>query len=458
MSEKEKLSKWQEKEKKLSYERKSCWEGCTDGQKKKIFSLAEKYKTFLGQAKTERKVVEFIENFAKKNKMECFKNKEKAIAIVKTGKRPINEGLRIIVSHIDSPHLDLKRIPLHEEANLCFLKTHYYGGIKKYHWVNVPLSLIGIIIGKDGKKINVEIGEGKDDLCFVISDLLPHLAGKQMKKNAKDVVTGEQLTAIAGNICVNDSKIKEKIKLNVLDLLNKKYGICEKDMISAELQLVPSTIPRDVGFDKALIGGYGHDDKICAFASFEALANVSKPEYTTMMLFLDKEEIGSVGNTSAGSYFFSNVVMELCKKQNITDPMEIRNVFEKSRCISSDVDVGINPVFAEVHDMQNDPIIGGGVCIGKSTGWGGKYDANDSNAEYMANIVDIYDKNNILWQSAGMGKIDEGGGGTVSKYFSRYNMEVLDVGIAILGMHSPFEIASKIDLYYLEKAHQAFIK
>ena len=458
MTGKEKLSKWQKKEKMITYQRKSCWKKCTNEERKEIFSLGEKYKSFLGQAKTERKTVEFIENFAKKNKITYFKNREKAIAIVKTGKKPITKGMKIIATHIDSPHLDLKRIPLHEAANLCFLKTHYYGGIKKYHWVNVPLSIIGIVVGKNNKIININIGESKDDPCFVISDLLPHLAGKQMKKEGKEVVTGEQLTAIAGNICVDDDKINEKIKLYVLDILNKKYGICERDIINAELQLVPSNMPRDIGFDRALIGGYGHDDKICTFASFEALVNINNPEYTTIAVFLDKEEIGSVGNTSATSYFFSNVVMELCKKEKITDPMDIRNVFEKSYCISSDVDIGINPVFGEVHDMQNDPIIGGGVCMGKSGGWGGKYEANDSNAEYMAKILKIYDKNDVIWQPAGMGLIDEGGGGTIAGYFSRYNMEVLDVGIAILGMHSPFEIASKIDLYYLKKAHQAFIK
>ncbi|MCK5039905.1 MAG: aminopeptidase [Candidatus Aenigmarchaeota archaeon] len=454
----EKLSKWQKKEKELVYKRKSCWETATEKQKKESFDLAEKYKQFLKQAKTERKAVEFIENFAKTHNIRYIKNREKSIALIRKGKKPIKEGLRIIASHVDSPHLDLKGLPLQEESNLCFLNTHYYGGIKKYHWVNTPLSLIGVVVNRNMKKVKVEIGEKEDDPCFVISDLLPHLARKQMKKEGKDIVTGEQLTAIAGNMCADDEKISEKIKLYILDILNKNYDIVEKDLLNSELQFVPSYSPRDIGFDKSLLGGYGHDDKVCAYASFEAMANVEEPQYTTIVLFLDKEEIGSVGNTSATSYFFSNVVLELCREENITDPFDIRMVFDKALCISSDVDMGINPTFAEVHDMKNDPVLGSGICVGKCNGWGGKYEGNDANTEYISKIIDLYDKNNVLWQPSGMGKVDEGGGGTIAMYFSRYNMEVLDVGIPILGMHSPFEIASKIDLYYLLKAHEAFIK
>ncbi|OYT34278.1 MAG: aminopeptidase [Candidatus Aenigmarchaeota archaeon ex4484_52] len=456
--EKEKLSFWQKKEKELIYKRKNAWEKISDKEKKQIFDLVEQYKKFLGYAKTERLAVEFIENFAKQNNIKYFKNKEKAICLIKKGRMSIKNGVRIIASHIDSPHLDLKRIPIYEDSNLCFLKTHYYGGIKKYQWVNVPLSLIGVVIAKQSRKININIGEKENDSCFVISDLLPHLANKQMKKDAKEVITGEQLTAIAGNIPVDDDKISEKIKLYTLNILREKYDIAEKDIICSELQLVPSFAPRDIGFDKSLIGGYGQDDRLCAWASLNAIKNIQTPKYTSIVVFVDKEEIGSVGNTSADSYFFENIILELSKDEDITKQVKTRDIFKKSLCISSDVAMAIDPNYADVFEHQNDALLGSGVCIGKNTGWGGKFQGNDASAEYMSKIIELFEKNNIAWQSTTDGKIDEGGGGTISEYFSKFNMDVIDIGACILGMHSPFEISSKIDLYNLVKAHRVFLE
>jgi aspartyl aminopeptidase len=442
---------------KLYYKRKSSWLDFSDKEYKEIFILSEEYKNFLFKSKTERITTLFIINYLKKHK---FKNlddsksintgdkfykviKDKCVIAGVVGKN--KENFRLIGSHVDSPRLDLKPLPLYEDSELCLLQSHYYGGIKKYHWVNVPLSLHGVIFTKNGEKITLNIGDKDDEPKFIIPDLLPHLAKDQLKKEASKVIEGEELNIIFGHIPIKDKEIEEKIKLNILKKLNDNYGLTEEDFVFAELEFVPSQKPFDIGLDKGLIGGYGHDDRSCVYSSLKALCELDSLTNTAISLFVDKEEIGSIGDTGASGFILLNFANEYVKKANLD--IKPITILEKTKAISADVTVAHDPNFASVNDTKNVSYVGRGISIEKYGGAGGKYYTNDAHAEYMQEIRTILDKNKIKWQTGELGKIDVGGGGTIAMFMSRYGMDCIDAGPCVLGTHSPCEVLSKVDLY-----------
>ncbi|MCK4927408.1 MAG: aminopeptidase [Candidatus Aenigmarchaeota archaeon] len=471
---KDKKTKYQKLEEKLALKKKSAWEQFTDKQRKEAFKLCDDYKSFLDRAKTEREAVKEIEAFAKKKGFseigeakeltpgsrvyDIYRNKNAALVIA--GKRPITEGARIIVSHVDSPRLDLKPHPLYEDSGLAMMKTHYYGGIKKYQWVNRPFALHGVVTKKDGTTIDIVIGESEKDPVFVISDLLIHLSkNSQDKRLASEALKGEELNIIAGNIPVTDDKVKHKVKLAILEHLYDKYGIIEEDFASAEIEAVPAGTSKDVGFDRSLIGAYGQDDKVCAFASLAASDSVKIPEHTTIILFYDKEEIGSVGNTGARSNYIEYLFGELLEMsgKHVSD-IEVRKALMKSSALSADVSAAVNPTFKDVHDAHNSSFCGFGALLEKYNGYGGKYSASDASAEYVGIIRKMLNDNKIPWQLGELGKVDEGGGSTIPIFFSNYSMDIIDLGVAVLGMHSPFEIVSKADMYSAYLAYAAFLE
>ena len=455
-------------EKKLKITKKSAWEFNKDNIEN-IFKFTEKYKKFLNFAKTERRAYDFILEKAKEQGFSDYRegenkfiisNRNKSLALVKLGKNNIENGIKFIVSHIDSPRLDLKQNPLFEDAGVGLLRTHYYGGIKKYHWVSIPLSLYGTFIKENGEKLEIIIGEDENDPVFTIADLLPHLSRKiQGEKKVFEAIPGEKLVVMFGGIPLiqEDEEIKEAIKLNVLKILNDKYNLVEEDFLSAEVEIVPSFKAKDVGIDRSYIGAYGQDDRVCAFTSLEAFFDSLNSDDTIVALFADKEEIGSDGNTGAKAKFLEYVVSKILEK--ISDKASeflLKEVLFNSKAVSADVNGAVNPVYQEVHENQNAAIIGYGVCVTKFTGSGGKYSANDAHAEFMGWIRNILNKNNVVWQTGELGKIDEGGGGTVAKFLAEYGMDVIDIGTALLGMHSPFEVSSKVDVYETYKAYKAF--
>ncbi|MCX8042320.1 MAG: aminopeptidase, partial [Thermodesulfobacteriaceae bacterium] len=366
--------------------------------------------------------------------------------------------------HIDTPRLDLKLHPLFEEINLAFLKTHYYGGIKKYHWVAKPLALHGTVVKKGGEVVKIVIGENKEDPVFTVCDLLPHLAKKiQGEKKLTEAIPGEKLNLLFGGIPlkneVENKEVKEKIKLNVLKILNESYGLKEEDFVLGELQVVPAGSAREVGIDRAFIGGYGQDDRICAFTSFKAFLEVEDPEYTNLVLFMDREEIGSEGNTSAKSRIFEKMVYFLMKELKLSaTPDNFFEVMSKTKAISADVTAGIDPNYLEVHDKLNDAKMGCGVAVSRYTGHGGKYMASEAHVEFLAWLLENWDKEGVVYQVVSMGKVDEGGGGTVSKHFASYGLDIIDAGPPLLSMHSPFEISHKADLYMTYKGFKVFLK
>jgi aspartyl aminopeptidase len=444
-----------ENESKYAYKKKSAWEIFTKDQIKKAFDFSEEYKTFLNDCKTEREAVQKIKEISKKGKKKILINREKEAAIIVPGKKPISEGLRIVISHIDSPRLDLKQIPLYEdsESNLGLFETHYYGGIKKFQWVVIPLALHGVVVKKDGKKVTFTLGEKEADPVFSVPDLLPHLSREvQGKKKIDDAIKGESLDVVVGSRPVKGD-FKEKIKTAILDKLHKDYGIIEEDFISAELEVVPAFKAKDIGFDKSLIGAYGQDDKACAFTSLKAILDVKNPEHTALSLFVDKEEIGSEGSATAQvTTFLRSVIKELDPKADVD------LVMLKSKVISADVNAAVTPNYTEVFELKNASSLGNGIVMSKYTGHGGKYSANDASAEYVAEIRTMLNKEKIPWQTGELGKVDKGGGGTVAKYFSRLGMEVIDLGPAVLSMHSPYEVTSKVDIYSSYLAYVAFLK
>jgi aspartyl aminopeptidase len=443
------------KESKFAYKKKSAWEILTKDQINKAFTFCEDYKKFLNSAKTEREAVKYINETAKKAKKKIFINREKEAAIVIPGKKYLSEGLRIVISHIDSPRLDLKQIPLYEEAssNVALFETHYYGGIKKFHWVVIPLALHGVLIKKDGKKIIFNIGEKESDPVFSVPDILPHLSHKvQDNKKIGEAITGESLDIMVGSKpAIGD--FSEKIKTALLNKLNKDYGITEEDFISAELEAVPAMKARDLGFDKSLVAGYGQDDRVCAYTALKAGLDIKNPDYTSVILFVDKEEIGSEGNTTAQvTTFLRSIIKELNPK------VDVDTIMLKSKVISADVNAAVTPNYTDAFELKNASSLGYGVVMSKFTGHGGKYSANDASAEYVSEIRTILNKNKIPWQTGELGKVDNGGGGTVAKYFSRLGMEVIDLGPAVMSMHSPYEVTSKVDIYSTYLAYKAFLE
>ena len=384
-------------------------------------------------------------------------NRDKNLALAVLGKRPISEGVKIIISHVDSPRLDLKPHPLYEDENLAFFKTHYYGGIKKYQWVTIPLALHGVVILKNGKKIEVNIGEKKEEPVFTISDLLPHLAADQMKKTLEKGIEGEALNILVGGIPYKEKEVKERIKLTILEYLNEKYGITEEDLVSSEIAAVPAGEARDLGFDKSLVLAYGQDDKVCAYSSLKAICELQEPQITSICLFVDKEEIGSEGTTSAQSTFFLSFLSKILRRSlPSAGESQLREVLSSSQVISADVNAGIDPAYKDVNELRNSPRIGCGVVLTKFTGKGGKFNSSEASPEFVAYLRNLFARRKVIWQTGELGKIDKGGGGTVAKYVARYNCEVIDCGTPLLSMHAPLEIAHKADIYSTYQAYSAF--
>ena len=458
-----------ELEKNLKLNPKPVWDRLDEEERKTALAFCEGYKSFLDTSKTERETVTNIVALAQEKGFSTSPsgtplkvlrtNREKNVALAIMGTRPLTDGLRIVISHIDAPRLDLKQNPLYEEVDLTLLRTHYYGGIKKYQWVAIPLAIHGTIIKRDGTKLTLNLGEEETDPVFTICDLLPHLSHKiQDSKKLGEAIVGEKLTLLAGSLPFPDEEAKERFKLNILKLLNDRWGLVEEDFLSAEIEVVPAFKTRDIGFDKSLIGGYGQDDRVCAYTSLQALLSLSTPPtWTCVTLFLDKEEIGSDGNTGAKSTFLELVVSDLFKLAGLPPTSEaIRQALFNAKAMSADVNGAINPNYQDVHEKQNAAKIGYGVCLTKFTGSGGKYNANDATAEYVGEIRHLFNTKGVVWQMAELGKVDEGGGGTIAKYLAEYGMDMIDCGTALLGMHSPFEVSSKMDVYETYRAYQAF--
>ncbi|MFA6268353.1 MAG: aminopeptidase [archaeon] len=464
-SKKEEKNEKSKLEKELFDERKSAWETLAE-EKKLAFRMCEDYKEFLDTNKSEREIVSWGEKIAKRNgfvpieeatattKKIYAVNHAKNLALIDIGSEKLSSGMRIIGSHIDSLKLDLKMSPFYEAEPFMMMNLHYYGGIKKYHWLNVPLAIHGVVFNKKGEKVEITIGEKEDEPVFVIPDLLPHLEGSEgREKLAKDIIKGEEMDAIAASIPIDDKKVKEKIKATFLKAINDKYKITEHDFVSAELSLYPIIKARDVGLDMGIIGAPAHDDRACSYLGFQALIE-SKGGKPKVLLWVDKEEIGSTGNTSMESFFLENLIDKIIKlrKENTT----AKEVLAASKAISADVTSGFDPKHADKMDPTNMNKLGYGVAIEKSTGSGGKFYGSDANAEYISWMRGVLDDSKIPWQFGELGKVDQGGGGTIAYILAKYNMNIIDMGMPVLAMHSPFELISKIDAYCTHKAYKAF--
>ena len=433
---------------------------------KKSDEFAIAYKEFLNKAKTERECVALAKEMLTKAGYKEFDitkkykagdkvykiNRGKAIMATTFGSKDLNEGIRINAAHIDSPRLDLKPNPLYEKNELAFFKTHYYGGIRKYQWVTIPLAMHGVVIKKDGTKVEINIGEAEDDPIFMISDLLPHLGMKQGDRKLAEGITGEELNIIVASLPIDDTDIKDAVKLHAMKLLNDRYGITERDFARAEIEFVPALKARDMGFDRSLIAAYGQDDRICAYPALIAEIETKKPEHTTLTVLADKEEIGSVGNTGLHSNFVYDFISMLATNKKA----DVRVVCENSACLSSDVNAAYDPTFESVFEANNSCYLNHGCVLTKYTGARGKYSSSDASAEFMAKVIDIMERAGVHWQIGELGAVDVGGGGTVAQFVAMLNIDVVDLGIPVLAMHAPCEVASKIDLYNAYKAFKAF--
>ncbi len=462
-----------EKLKDFLFNTKKCgWETLADSIKNDVIKFSDEYIHFLNRSKTEREATSFITEILNKNGFVNIKdkmilvpgdkvyyvNREKSVYAAIMGNKPVEAGLNIIGSHIDSPRLDLKPNPLYEDNGFAYFKTHYYGGVKKYQWTTIPLSIHGVIVKANGEKVTINIGEDEADPIFTITDLLPHLAQDQMEKKLKDGISGEDLNLLIGSIPIGDEKATERIKLNVLKILNDKYGITEKDFVSSELELVPAFKARSLGFDRSMVAGYGQDDKICAYTSLRALLDTVTPAKTAVCIFADKEEIGSMGNTGMESHVFDTFISELLNKTNTNRPNLLDKVFCNSKMLSADVDAGLDPIYASVSDKNNSAFLGMGVGLNKYTGARGKSGASDANAEFVAQIRNIFESNNIAYQVSELGKVDTGGGGTIAYILANKGVDVIDCGVPVLSMHAPYEVTSKFDVYEAYRAYSAFWK
>ena len=455
---------------KLFKKKESGWKSLNDSQKKEVFVVSKRYMDFINVSKTER---EFIKNARKlanehgfKDIMEFeslkpgdkiyFVNREKSMYLAIIGENSIENGMNIIGSHVDSPRLDLKPNPLTEEGGLAYFKTHYYGGIKKYQWTTIPLSLHGVIVKANGEKFEVNIGEDENDPIFTITDLLPHLAQAQMEKKLKDGVEGENLSLLIGSIPYDERDCAEQVKLNILNILNQKYGITEVDFTSSELELVPQFKARSLGFDESMVAAYGQDDKVCAFTSLDAMMRLENVKTTAVCILSDKEEIGSMGNTGMESHMFDFFISEILNKLGINRPNLLDRVFCFSKMLSSDVDAGFDPLYASVSDRNNAGFLGRGISLNKYTGARGKSGASDANAEFVAWVRNVFENNGILYQVAELGKVDVGGGGTIAYILANKGADVIDCGVPVLSMHAPYEVTSKLDVWMALGAYRSF--
>ncbi|MBQ6837669.1 MAG: aminopeptidase [Clostridia bacterium] len=458
----------EELKKELCYKADNAGATLNDEEIAKADAFAEGYKKFLNEAKTEREATQVVLSQAKEKGFQEFVpgkkyeagdklyyvNRDKAIILAVIGKKGIDEGVKIAAAHIDSPRLDLKPNPLYESDEIALFKTHYYGGIKKYQWVAIPLALHGVIVKKDGTKVTVKIGEEESEPKFVISDILPHLGAEQGKRTLSEGISGEELNVIVGSRPFKSDEGSELVKLNILKLLNEKYGIVESDFLSAELEVVPAFKADDIGFDRSLIGSYGHDDRVCAYPAAMAAFDIEAPDYTVISVLTDKEETGSDGNTGLQSSYLKYFIAYLAKANGL----EVYQVLSKSECLSADVNSAYDPTFNSVFEKNNTSYLNKGVVITKYTGARGKSGTSDASAEYMGKIRAMLDKANVVWQIGELGKVDAGGGGTVAKYIANLDIDVVDLGVPVLSMHAPYEVISKLDLYMAYKAFYAFFK
>ncbi len=434
----------------------------------KAMEFCEGYKAFLNAGKTEREASAYLVKILKEHGYEPFDyhkkyeagakvyyhNRSKALIMAVIGTQPIENGVNIIASHIDSPRLDLKPRPLYEEAQFGMFKTHYYGGIKKYQWTAIPLSLHGVVMTKDGKKVEVSIGEEAGDPVFCVTDLLPHLAADQMKRSLQEGIKGEELNVLVGSLPFKDDEVSERVKLNLIRLLNEKYGMTEADFMTAELEMVPSFPAKDLGLDRSMVGSYGQDDRVCAYTSFMASLECQAPKRTLVTVFADKEEIGSDGNTGLNSSFLRYFIADLAKPYGV----EGRTVLSHSTCLSADVNAGFDPTFPEVSEKNNTAYLNYGVVISKYTGARGKSGTSDASAEFMGEVSRILNEDHVIWQIGELGRVDQGGGGTVAQYVANLNVDVVDVGVPVLSMHAPFEVTAKLDVYMTYRAFAAYAK
>lgn len=456
--------------------KKNAWNQYSQDELAQLEAFAKKYRAFLDAGKTER---ECVKEAVRQAKEAGYTNLEdaivanhrlqpgdkvyanwmgKCIMLFKIGQAPIEQGMNILGAHIDSPRIDVKQNPLYEDGELAYLDTHYYGGIKKYQWVTLPLAMHGVVVKKSGEVVDVVIGEEEDDPIVYISDLLVHLSQEQMSKTAAKVIEGENLNVMIGSIPLRGEE-KEPVKAALLKLLEEKYGMEEEDFLSAELEIVPAGKSRDLGLDRSMIAGYGHDDRVCAYPSMAAvLDHEGVPSRTLCAILTDKEEIGSVGATGMAANYFENTVAELCALCGFESNLVVRRCLKNSAMLSSDVSAGFDPLYASVFEKKNAALVGHGVCFNKFTGRGGKSGSNDANPEYMAQIRKIMDEHHVDFQTAELGKVDVGGGGTIAYICAKYGMSVIDAGIAVLSMHAPWEVISKADLWEEYKCYGAFLK
>lgn len=454
---------------------KSAWLKIDNTEKKVVFDFCNDYKEFLTVSKTERLACNEIIRQAKehgfKDLEESYKSgekfkagdkfyinhKNKSVALFVMGIEPLENGLNIVGAHIDSPRLDVKQNPLYEASGISKLKTHYYGGVKLYQYATIPLAIHGVIYNEAGEKIDIHIGEDLDDPVFCVTDLLIHLSRNQLAKTAREALVGEQMNIVLGNMPINDED-KDAVKANVLRIIKEKYNIEEEDFKVAELEIVPAGPARDLGFDRSMILGYGQDDRICAFTTMRAIFEVENPKKTACGLFMDKEEIGSMGNTGMASYFWENTMTELVNLEGEFSQLKVNRSLKNSKVLSADVAAGYDPDFADAFEEKNSSFMGAGITLCKYTGSGGKFGSSDANAEFLAEVRKIFKENNVAWQTAELGKIDQGGGGTIALLLAKYGAEVVDAGPATLSMHSPYELTSKIDVYMSYKAYKSFMK
>ena len=461
----------EELKEKLFLDNSSGWKNMDNNQKQKIFDFSNNYMEFLNKSKTEREFIKSAKKLADENgftdinnKTELkagdkiyFINRDKSMYLAIIGTEDIEKnGMHIIGSHVDSPRLDLKPNPLQEDGGFAYFKTHYYGGIKKYQWTTIPLSIHGVVVKPNGEKIEINVGENDAEPIFTITDLLPHLAQSQMEKKLKEGIAGEDLNLLIGSIPFDDDKIQEKVKLNILNILNQKYGIKEIDLTSAELELVPAFKARTLGFDESMVAGYGQDDKVCAYTSLVAMMSLENVKNTAICILSDKEEIGSMGNTGMESHMFDFFVSEVINKMGINKPNLLDKIFCYSKMLSSDVDAGFDPIYASVSDTLNAGYLGKGIALNKYTGVRGKSGASDANAEFVAWVRNILETNNIKYQITELGKVDIGGGGTIAYILANKGVDVIDCGVPVLSMHAPYEVTSKFDIYNAFEAYKAF--
>jgi aspartyl aminopeptidase len=473
----EEKSKGQILEEKLTKKWDFIWEKVDEKEEQAIYDFSTDYMKFLDAGKTERLAAaevirqaeamgyEPIEAYLESGKKPMpgtkiyANNRGKAVVLFHFGQKPLEEGMQIVGAHLDAPRIDLKAFPLYEDGGLGLLKTHYYGGVRKYQWVALPLALHGTVVKRDGTSVEVSIGEKADEPVFMISDLLPHLAKDQNQKKLHEGIAGEELNIIIGSVPFKDDKVSKKIKLNLLNILNKKYDIDEADFVTAEFEAVPAGQARDLGLDRSLIAAHGHDDRVCSYTGMKAVFEAESPVHTAVALLVDKEEIGSYGNTGMDSKFFEFTVAELlgASMESYND-LALKRALRNSKALSADVNAGFDPTFPSVMDPKNSSYLGKGVVLTKYTGSRGKGGCNDANAEFVGEVRNIFEENAVIWQTGELGKVDQGGGGTIAFLMAAYDMDVIDCGVPVLSMHAPYEIVSKADVYMTYKGYKAFVE